>query len=312
MYSVYKITNLINGKCYIGSSIRPEKRWREHINTSKRPNDYKYNYPLYKAFRKYGINNFVFEIINDDFESIEEMQQYEQRMIICFNSLQNGYNQTINTNSNNIANENIQKYINKISCKCAKIDKNNNIIEKYKSYHEAARKNNLDADNYASKIRNVCKGISSSINNEFLFRDLDSNENIIQKPFKSYKRKKAIIGLKIDEPDKELYFSSISEAAKAIQCDRGSISKCIAGDSRYSIVKGYIFREIDIFGNIVETDITIDERISEYNEHNPVINGVRHSINDWCKIYNISKNTFYNRKKQGMTSEEAIITPKRR
>ena len=30
MYSVYKITNKINNKCYIGSSIRVEKRWNGH------------------------------------------------------------------------------------------------------------------------------------------------------------------------------------------------------------------------------------------------------------------------------------------
>ena len=30
MFSVYKITNKINNKCYIGSSIRVEKRWKEH------------------------------------------------------------------------------------------------------------------------------------------------------------------------------------------------------------------------------------------------------------------------------------------
>lgn len=28
MFSVYKITNTINNKCYIGSSIHPAKRWR--------------------------------------------------------------------------------------------------------------------------------------------------------------------------------------------------------------------------------------------------------------------------------------------
>lgn len=47
MYSVYKITNNINNKSYIGSSIRVEKRWREHINCSKNQNNKHYNYPLY-------------------------------------------------------------------------------------------------------------------------------------------------------------------------------------------------------------------------------------------------------------------------
>ena len=35
MFTVYKITNCINNKCYIGSSVRVKKRWKEHINCSK-------------------------------------------------------------------------------------------------------------------------------------------------------------------------------------------------------------------------------------------------------------------------------------
>ena len=70
MFSVYKITNTINNKCYIGSSIHPAKRWRQHINLAQNPNSSGYNYPLYKAFRKYGIEQFTFEILRDDFESV--------------------------------------------------------------------------------------------------------------------------------------------------------------------------------------------------------------------------------------------------
>ena len=47
MFVVYKITNLKNNKCYIGSSIRVEARWREHKNVSQNPNNSQYNYPLY-------------------------------------------------------------------------------------------------------------------------------------------------------------------------------------------------------------------------------------------------------------------------
>ncbi len=92
MFTVYKITNKINNKCYIGSSIRVEMRWKQHINPSKEKNNSGYNYPLYKAFRKYGIDNFNFEILKDDFETIEEMQRYEKEMIIFYNSYNNGYN----------------------------------------------------------------------------------------------------------------------------------------------------------------------------------------------------------------------------
>ena len=44
----------------------------------------------------------------------------------------------------------------------------NNIIEIYSSYHEAARKNNLDGDSSASKVRAICKGKNSSIKDELI------------------------------------------------------------------------------------------------------------------------------------------------
>ena len=51
----------------------------------------------------------------------------------------NGYNQTIQTNSNNIASENLKKHLEKISKKCALVDENNTILATYSSYHAAAR-----------------------------------------------------------------------------------------------------------------------------------------------------------------------------
>lgn len=46
MYQIYKITNKINNKAYIGSSIDVPRRWRHHIGASKNPKDHHYNYPL--------------------------------------------------------------------------------------------------------------------------------------------------------------------------------------------------------------------------------------------------------------------------
>lgn len=313
MYTVYKITNLINNKCYIGSSIRVEKRWRQHINSSKNINDKKYNYPLYQDFRKFGLENFTFEIIFDDFNSIYEMEDYEQKMIDKYNSLTpNGYNQTRMTHSNNILSENCQKHIQKISQKCAKVDINENILAVYVSYHDAARQNGYDGDDRATSIRRVCKGELSSFNGD-IYRDLDEYGQVISKQIKNHKGKKHIIGFKLDEPEKEIYFESISEAAKQLNTDRGSLSKCIQGVKRYSNIKGYVFREIDIYGNIIDTsELTIDDVIKEYEKRHPIIEGVRHSIPEWCKIYNIKQATVNARIRNGMSSIDAITTPIRR
>lgn len=85
---LYKITNLINGKIYIGQTIHPKKRWWEHKQRAKTHYD---NYPLHLAIDKYGEDNFKFEIIE---ESINYNER-ETELIKQYNSLcPNGYNVT--------------------------------------------------------------------------------------------------------------------------------------------------------------------------------------------------------------------------
>ena len=61
---IYKITNIINNKCYIGKSSNIEARLNYH---QKRYNDKgsEWDKLLYKAIRKYGLENFTFEIIEE-------------------------------------------------------------------------------------------------------------------------------------------------------------------------------------------------------------------------------------------------------
>ena len=95
---IYKITNLVNGKMYIGQSIDIYKRWKEHNNIAFRTTSKSYNYPLYKAIRKYGIDNFKFEIIEEC--SIEKLNDkeiyYINKYNTCiFNKNSFGYNMTL-------------------------------------------------------------------------------------------------------------------------------------------------------------------------------------------------------------------------
>ena len=45
--AIYKITNLINGKVYIGQSIHPERRWIEHKQRARHGKEKKCNPPSY-------------------------------------------------------------------------------------------------------------------------------------------------------------------------------------------------------------------------------------------------------------------------
>ena len=310
MFTVYKITNQINNKCYIGSSIRVEKRWQEHKNTAFNINSNQYYYPLYCAFRKYGLENFQFEILKDDFQSVEEMQEYEYQMILYYNSYIDGYNQTLNTASYNT--ENLLKYIASISQRCALVDKFNNIIEIFSSYHDAARKCYSETSDNASRVRRICKGIIHS-DNGYIFRDLDQEGKVIIPNFQTRARKKSLVCISLDNPYNERYYSSISAAADDLTSgNRRQIQQHLQGSKRFSVVHNYLLREIDEDGNIIENSIPIAEKIAEYNRTHPEINGERHSIIEWCNIYDITKSTYYYRIKQGMTPIEAITLPKRR
>ena len=88
---IYKITNKVNDKAYIGQSVDIEKRWKRHINDSKNPNKHSYNYPICCALRKYGIENFNFEILEECNKNL--LDEREIYWISYFDTYLNGYNQ---------------------------------------------------------------------------------------------------------------------------------------------------------------------------------------------------------------------------
>lgn len=91
---IYKITNLINGKMYVGQTTKTiEERFRLHIYDSVRKDKRDDNYPLYKAMKKYGINNFQIECIEEC--PISKLNEREIFWINSLNTYKNGYNATL-------------------------------------------------------------------------------------------------------------------------------------------------------------------------------------------------------------------------
>lgn len=97
MAYIYKITNLINNKVYIGETVRPvETRWKEHKSRAKsKKGSHGYDYHLYSSMRKYGIENFIIEEL--EFCLDEERYERETYYIELFESFdrEKGYNSTI-------------------------------------------------------------------------------------------------------------------------------------------------------------------------------------------------------------------------
>ena len=88
---IYKITNDINNKIYIGKTLYTiEHRFKEHCKDSKKRQNEKR--PLYSAMNKYGIEHFHIELIEECDESI--LSEREKFWIENFGSFKNGYNAT--------------------------------------------------------------------------------------------------------------------------------------------------------------------------------------------------------------------------
>lgn len=98
MCGIYKITNKINNKVYVGQSHFIETRWESHKRNAFYKNSHSYNYILYKAIRKYGVENFSFEIIEEC--SSEELNKREKYWIDFYNSYKQGYNMTLGGEGN--------------------------------------------------------------------------------------------------------------------------------------------------------------------------------------------------------------------
>lgn len=213
---IYKITNKINSKIYIGQTSRTiQIRWHEHLKNS----DYlKDKYPLYKAMKKYGIENFVIEELEKCSDSLlDEREIYWIKQYNSFDS-DNGYNCTNGGKGKNI----VTTY-------------DENIDEIAKRYQEGER---LDL---------LCKEFHhdyTTIRRELL--KMDIKINTLAGPQKLSKRIKAIdpkTGMIVKE------YNSISEAARSL-CEEGKNFRAIGNHiSKYkntnTISHGFLWKTID-------------------------------------------------------------------
>ena len=90
---IYKITNDINGKVYIGQTVRPVwKRWINHVYQATHKE--KSSCPhLHRAIRKYGVDSFTCEPIVEASDMV--LDDLERYWINYYDSTNTGYNITV-------------------------------------------------------------------------------------------------------------------------------------------------------------------------------------------------------------------------
>ena len=140
---IYKITNKLNNKVYIGQTIqKPIERFYQHC--AKKCDKYILNMVIHKAIFKYGKDNFTFEVIEE--VPKQQLNEREKYWIKYYNSYTDGYNSTKGGQKGNKPFKNID---------------NNAIIEQYqqgKSLRTIGKMFNIDKATVKSiLIRNNIK-----------------------------------------------------------------------------------------------------------------------------------------------------------
>ena len=242
---IYKITNLINNKIYIGQTIRSlEVRIKAHTHAKSY---------IGKALRKYGLENFKIEVI-DTASSADDLNSKEKYWIETYNTISpSGYNLKEGGVQGRLSKESIEKIsktltgrkvplevVKKVSEKrkktVYKIDKKTNeVIAKYNSVFD------VEKDGYCRQLVSKCAkfyGIKKYSHSGYYWKyETESNttkDNLLNKASKNNDKKRTI---KLEKDGVVLSFNSQKEAADLLDCQTSMFTMLRKG--RLKTVKGY-------------------------------------------------------------------------
>ena len=203
---IYKITNKVNGKVYIGQTILGFDN-RYHYNLYKNTS----NIHLKYSIEKYGFENFYVNKVFDIAFSKEELDIKEKLWIKYFDCINNGYNiQTGGHNNYSISEETRIKM-----SECRKGKKNHF----YGKHHSEETKSIISKRNKG----NIAWNLGKHHNEETKLKISKANSGI------NNGKSKKVICLTTNE-----IFNCISDGAKKYGIDRGNITRCCKGCTKTS------------------------------------------------------------------------------
>lgn len=249
---IYKITNLINGKIYIGQTVRSiSKRWTEHCKPSsiKKSN-------ITKAILKYGKENFnIEEVYRAD--NIWELNKKEIYYIKKYDSRDKtkGYNIAYGGNST-------RKKQKQIVCTCTG--------EIFDSMSQASKFYNINV----GSISNVCLGKSKTCRG-MVFSFLKDWDGMLISKIKPKNKPKKIMCINDGKT-----FDSIAQASKFYNISQSKISLVCNGKRATCNNLSFIFINHKIKNNIKAKK----RSVKCMNDHK-----IFNSITEASRYYNISK-----------------------
>lgn len=176
---IYKIQNQINNHVYIGQTIKNyQKRFQQHKANYDKP--YFAQLSLYKAFKKYGIENFSFEPIEE--VPNDKLDDREKYWINYYNSYYDGYNMTLGGRATQLYDWDIEEIIDLyhelksarkvaevIGCDHSTIDQvlNTNHVQRYTKYEQCAKTIFLEKENQVFQFESAETAAKWLIDNNY-------------------------------------------------------------------------------------------------------------------------------------------------
>ena len=276
---IYMIKNNINNKVYIGQTIDFENRKKQHQYMTTYEKGKSYNYPLYKAMRKYGLNNFDFLILDDDINDREELNEKEIYYIEKYKARDPKYGYNIHYGGNDQAGEHngAYGYTGAKSWHAKKvIDVTTGKV--YDSLIDCALK--LFGDKkYLKCISNVCNPESNKFSyRKHIFRFIDNDGNVIKKSINP-KPKSMIL---IKEMNTGIIIRGIAKTAETFNLTKKIIINRIYGLNKFK-------SDVDIFYNFVIINTELEESTLTDAQIN-YIKKVSEQINIKKRIYHGKRN----------------------
>lgn len=171
----------MNGKMYIGQTNDFKKRKKDHFANGK---NNKINTSLYNAMRKYGVDNFEMEIIEDDIKK-EDINKKEIYYIKKYNTYYEGYNMTFGGDNcfqnSPVLKKKISKSVSEAWKNGVYENRKTNIYPALKKAHKNASKRMKEKWKDETFKENVSKKISKRLSKNVLCQN--ENEEIL---FNSY------------------------------------------------------------------------------------------------------------------------------
>ena len=227
MQGIYKITNKINGKFYIGLSVDIKRRFSEHKSPCRFQ---KTKTPIARAIKKYGLTNFSFDII----ELVECKSKLCEREVFWINKMKPEYNLTSGGDGvrDYVVSEEVKEILREYGKKqwnsLTEVEKQKRILNNLKGQP----KGHIVSESTRNKLRecNLGKKMSEETKNK-----ISKANSVSMKGNKSGNKK--VVAFNNHE---ELLFDSIVSASKYFNCHPSNISKVIKGKQKSC--KGYNFR----------------------------------------------------------------------